>query len=51
MFRLGASGRTLGYAAAGYLEGTVILGDPGTTAPAPRPPAWPRRAPMATATA
>ncbi len=30
VFRLGASGRTLGYAAAGYLEGTVALGDPGT---------------------
>ncbi len=27
VFRLGASGRTLGYAAAGYLEGTVALGD------------------------
>src|SRR5207253_10697622 len=26
VFRLGASGRTLGYAAAGYLEGTVTLG-------------------------
>jgi hypothetical protein len=26
VFRLGASGRTLGYAAAGYLEGTVELG-------------------------
>jgi hypothetical protein len=26
MFRLGASGRTLGYAAAGYLEGAVELG-------------------------
>jgi hypothetical protein len=29
VFRLGASGRTLGYAAAGYLEGTVALGDKG----------------------
>jgi hypothetical protein len=28
VFRLGASGRTLGYAAAGYLEGTVELGNP-----------------------
>ena len=28
VFRLGASGRTLGYAAAGYLEGTVELGGP-----------------------
>ena len=28
VFRLGASGRTLGYAAAGYLEGTVTLGGP-----------------------
>jgi hypothetical protein len=28
VFRLGASGRTLGYAAAGYLEGTVALGGP-----------------------
>ena len=27
VFRLGASGRTLGYAAAGYLEGTVALAD------------------------
>ncbi|QEH38074.1 hypothetical protein OJF2_66720 [Aquisphaera giovannonii] len=26
-FRLGATGRTLGYAAAGYVEGTVVLGD------------------------
>jgi hypothetical protein len=26
VFRLGASGRTLGYASAGYLEGTVTLG-------------------------
>ncbi len=32
MFRLGASGRTLGYAAAGYLEGTVTLSDPDTDA-------------------
>jgi hypothetical protein len=32
VFRLGASGRTLGYASAGYLEGTVTLGDPGTDA-------------------
>ena len=29
VFRLGASGRTLGYAAAGYLEGAVSLGDKG----------------------
>jgi hypothetical protein len=29
VFRLGASGRTLGYAAAGYLEGTVAIGDKG----------------------
>ena len=28
VFRLGASGRTLGYASAGYLEGTVALGGP-----------------------
>ncbi len=28
VFRLGASGRTLGYAAAGYLDGTVELGNP-----------------------
>jgi hypothetical protein len=27
IFRLGSSGRTLGFAAAGYLEGTVRLGD------------------------
>jgi hypothetical protein len=27
VFRLGASGRTLGYASAGYLEGIVALGD------------------------
>ena len=39
VFRLGASGRTLGYAAAGYLEGTVELGRPGR--PASRV-AWPR---------
>ena len=26
VFRLGATGRTLGYAAAGYLEGTVVMG-------------------------
>ncbi len=30
VFRLGASGRTLGYAAAGYLEGSITLGDKGT---------------------
>ncbi len=29
VFRLGASGRTLGYAAGGYLEGAVSLGDKG----------------------
>lgn len=28
VFRLGASGRTLGYASAGYLEGTVEIGGP-----------------------
>jgi hypothetical protein len=36
VFRLGASGRTLGYASAGYLEGTVTLG--GDRAESPESP-------------
>ena len=36
VFRLGTSGRTLGYASAGYLEGTVTLG--GDPAESPRSP-------------
>ena len=47
VFRLGASGRTLGYAAAGYLEGTVALGGPSGRARV----AWPRVGSTATATA
>ena len=37
VFRLGASGQTLGYATAGYIEGTVALGD-GATPGHRRPP-------------
>jgi hypothetical protein len=36
VFRLGTSGRTLGYAAAGYLDGTVTLGGP-AAGPAGKP--------------
>ncbi|HZW31551.1 MAG TPA: hypothetical protein VFF52_12640 [Isosphaeraceae bacterium] len=36
VFRLGTSGRTLGYAAAGYLEGTITLGgDPAESSRSP----------------
>ena len=50
VFRLGASGRTLGYAAAGYLEGTVDARRPGA-GPAGKLAAWPRAGSTATATA